>query len=856
MAMTMTSTMPSSEGVARRHDAPALPSRLQSRRRSAGAAFPGGPVANGDLEEEKSEVQEEPSLARSSRRFGSVRFAQFDDELEDSDQTITGFGRPPRAQYPLTHRRLEQQQTLTNMTRSKSTFFPDSTDDEDLSASRISNTPTISTTKAQPPLRQTPTPTYPVMHIGDVQFPMTRTVLWDRRVLAGPYTLRTADVLPRVRLSNRVLKQLHAQLIQDNKTSTKKYSASAPRRLAYACGSPCRDESSAAVVVLSQLEHHQPDRSATVAHTWCIPCYRHTPDEAARAQRALIDALQASFVESTSRTVAKHFKASNYTLPLYANAIVSLASDRSRAEIDVEMECAVPQINLEWHLIRTLPTLMTPLAASLLRCEFGHDSLRYGFLTLDRARKAVPLLETDPLVLQRPIVGVWIYGVPINTTDSRGEAVQVMHPYILQSCVKFIASKTIKERAQVDPATFLVAVYPGRNADPLPRFFECRVLNGERSRQGLSVEWSVAHARNRCLAGASSFTGDLELTLSPSSESMVHGNESEQRLAPAPLSPQHSSIHSRAAPPLSHHASFVGRAPQERVLASREAPQPTKCCESHELLVKQHQELFDMQQRQLSDLQRQIAELQRVLSETRAENSKLLAAASSAGSSIAPEDKDGEQDANNDEGMEQEDRTDCEEDAVNEHHDDGGATLLDEDNDASQLSSLALSSISHDSNLSDLSSISSSLVGIRLQSILGSEDDQPASADAAESPLEDDDADHGQEAGVCPYTPVGTKTRRPKSQHAQCERDEVEDEEDASTIQQLLAERLQIPSTPNREEIVRSGSLSTFGFTHGGSFSIPRIKFVPDPTPTCDSDEDDEEEIRRIELKYRKRAAK
>lgn len=32
----------------------------------------------------------------------------------------------------------------------------------------------------------------------------------------------------------------------------------------------------------------------------------------------------------------------------------------------------------------------------------------YGYLTMERTRKVIPLLESDPIALTTPLVGVWV----------------------------------------------------------------------------------------------------------------------------------------------------------------------------------------------------------------------------------------------------------------------------------------------------------------------------------------------------------------------------------------------------------------------------------------------------------------
>jgi len=184
------------------------------------------------------------------------------------------------------------------------------------------------------------------------------------------------------------------------------------------------------------------------------------------------------------------------------------------------MEFPFSPLLLQFSLIRNLPLLMTPLAASLARHEFGtgKDARRSGYLTLDRTRKAVPLLKIDPLVFQQPIVGVWVYGVDMEEEwDDETARAQLADPYLYFACLNFLTARSIKERAQLTKNTFLVALYPstdmvnGRTVSPLPRFFECSISEHLRVDEYLPMEL-YAH-RKSCFAGLSRFSSDVELAL-------------------------------------------------------------------------------------------------------------------------------------------------------------------------------------------------------------------------------------------------------------------------------------------------------------------------------------------------------
>jgi hypothetical protein len=209
------------------------------------------------------------------------------------------------------------------------------------------------------------------------------------------------------------------------------------------------------------------------------------------------------------------------------------------------MEFPFSPLLLQFSLIRNLPLLMTPLAASLARHEFGtgKDARRSGYLTLDRTRKAVPLLKIDPLVFQQPIVGVWVYGVDMEEEwDDETARAQLADPYLYFACLNFLTARSIKERAQLTKNTFLVALYPstdmvnGRTVSPLPRFFECSISEHLRVDEYLPMEL-YAH-RKSCFAGLSRFSSDVELAPVPTSNAAWESAKRELDIPVIPREPR------------------------------------------------------------------------------------------------------------------------------------------------------------------------------------------------------------------------------------------------------------------------------------------------------------------------------
>jgi len=59
--------------------------------------------------------------------------------------------------------------------------------------------------------------------------------------------------------------------------------------------------------------------------------------------------------------------------------------------------------------------------------------MRSGYLTLNETRKVVFLLSNDPLVLERPLVGVWVTGTGTDWKDNAHK-----HPFLWASALRYL----------------------------------------------------------------------------------------------------------------------------------------------------------------------------------------------------------------------------------------------------------------------------------------------------------------------------------------------------------------------------------------------------------------------------------
>ncbi|ETN21138.1 hypothetical protein PPTG_01416 [Phytophthora nicotianae INRA-310] len=453
-------------------------------------------------------------------------FAQFDDELQDSDQTFSTPARHlrPRARLPTVADASDSSSGRPSRRQfSTSAFFSDTTDDDvsrpitkPSDRSRLSmsahNRP-AQTRNNRSPLHMSAGPRkghkgtshVPRLHVSAIQFPATRSVLWDRRQLsAAPIGVSLEQVLPLVIIAAEALKEIY-RLYKD-KSGVRGSGAA----LCYLYGDATSTRGKKVL-----FEGVTMKKEGAKAATWCIPVYTiadgNNPGLSQETYVSTIEAVQSSYRDEYTDNVASKLQPK----------LLVFRSSPHAAQLDFQLECAASPVLFKFSLVRNLPLLMTPLAGSLAKREFSMHSgnMRSGYLTLDRTRKAVPLLKVDPLVLQQPVVGVWVYGVQIDDAwDKETARRQLADPFLYFACIGYVMSEAIKERVGPEKNTFLVAIYPADDPDSgavgsLPRFFECS-YSEFLSPPSRPLPMELYSHRRSCLVGVSKFSSGVELTLS------------------------------------------------------------------------------------------------------------------------------------------------------------------------------------------------------------------------------------------------------------------------------------------------------------------------------------------------------
>eukprot|EP00929_Paragymnodinium_shiwhaense_P038339 TRINITY_DN20267_c0_g1_i6.p1 TRINITY_DN20267_c0_g1~~TRINITY_DN20267_c0_g1_i6.p1 ORF type:complete len:845 (+),score=212.75 TRINITY_DN20267_c0_g1_i6:49-2583(+) len=133
------------------------------------------------------------------------------------------------------------------------------------------------------------------------------------------------------------------------------------------------------------------------------------------------------------------------------------------------VSAVVPRLAVALRLLATpLRTMPTPLL-SHLQSSGRETPLGSGFLSLDQSRRVVCLLDSDRLVAQLPVVGVWVDLAGVESAEywQRGasdETLVAEHPLILAAVYRFLHGTFVHERVFVAERTLLVMVVHSSHA--------------------------------------------------------------------------------------------------------------------------------------------------------------------------------------------------------------------------------------------------------------------------------------------------------------------------------------------------------------------------------------------------------
>ena len=122
-------------------------------------------------------------------------------------------------------------------------------------------------------------------------------------------------------------------------------------------------------------------------------------------------------------------------------------------------EAICPNVSFRVTPIRTLPVVPSPLFNELTRANPRQKAPKMGYLTLNQARKLVPMLENDPSVSTTPLVGVWIRYGHLTSDAISEDCVLMKHPFTWGSCLRYLCHEAVQDRRFSQQETFVVVCF-------------------------------------------------------------------------------------------------------------------------------------------------------------------------------------------------------------------------------------------------------------------------------------------------------------------------------------------------------------------------------------------------------------
>lgn len=102
--------------------------------------------------------------------------------------------------------------------------------------------------------------------------------------------------------------------------------------------------------------------------------------------------------------------------------------------------------------------------------------LQFGFLTIDQNKRICPLVSSDPLIMELPLIGVWLYGIKINFEEISMEK-KIDETYKVWGLLtEFVKNTHFKRKYSYDEINknFILVAF---NQDENPKFYEVEIMN-------------------------------------------------------------------------------------------------------------------------------------------------------------------------------------------------------------------------------------------------------------------------------------------------------------------------------------------------------------------------------------------
>ncbi|XP_063153967.1 SCL-interrupting locus protein [Candoia aspera] len=123
---------------------------------------------------------------------------------------------------------------------------------------------------------------------------------------------------------------------------------------------------------------------------------------------------------------------------------------------------------LKYTPVKPVPIIPTALARNLsssMSIAHVQGTYKCGYISMDRTRKLLLILESDPKVYTLPLIGIWLSGI-----------FHIHNPQVWAFCLRYLYSSSIQERVLSESGSFLVVLFALNHKDP--KFYECFPYDG------------------------------------------------------------------------------------------------------------------------------------------------------------------------------------------------------------------------------------------------------------------------------------------------------------------------------------------------------------------------------------------
>ena len=281
-------------------------------------------------------------------------------------------------------------------------------------------------------------------HYKSIPFKGTYLELWDRTVQGKTIGIRIQSMLPQITISSRTIEILNASTRQKKVgiCTAFKYS---PTHYLSLTSSECIWTDTQSLPKADYLIYLKPTNLSKII------------DHLSHEEKIL-----ENFQQSLEKLISRRQKVEILDL---CRTVTMFTKDKISKKLLLRFEILFPYINLLFAPIAPIKLVSSSLTKRLIQPYLS--DFENGFLTMDQSSRIVPLEFNDKMVMEYPIVGIWVKGIP--QTNASSKSFCIVHPLVWAACVQYITFDGFKEKVSpsLPNCTFLFIDFSSK-----PKFYE------------------------------------------------------------------------------------------------------------------------------------------------------------------------------------------------------------------------------------------------------------------------------------------------------------------------------------------------------------------------------------------------